>query len=143
MGWTLSLNTRYLVICDFCCNILLNNFSIDIACLSLYCVNATALSFKVLSLTFDDKFYRYFQNTYYILDIPRVCSMEFIHIPQLVLYHISNFCTLENIAIINFHSDGVCDALRVKILTTYCFHSIHYWKKEIRIILIIYIKLEY
>ena len=85
----------------------------------------------------------FFLNPYDRLDLPRVYSMVFTQIHYLVIYHILSFCTLVSITIINLHLDGFSDSVPVQILTTHCFHSIHYWKKYIRITLILYINLDY
>ena len=64
--------------------------------------------------------------------------MEFIHLLQLVIYHILylTFCTLVSITMINFLSGGVSYAVQVEISKNHCFRSIHSWKKEMHRILI-------
>ena len=44
---------------------------VDIACLSLYCVNITALSVRVLYFPFYVNAYRYFYDIYDILHLQR------------------------------------------------------------------------
>ena len=111
------------------CCVLLNNLAIDIACLSLYCVNVTTLSVKVISLPFYDNVYRVFKDPYDILDIQRVSYMLFIQLPYMVIYHMLIFCTLVSITIINFFLDDVSNVVPVQILTNNLFHYIYSWKK--------------
>ena len=101
------------------------------------------LSVEVISLPIYNNVYRYFKDTYNLLDSQRFCSMVFLKIPYLEIYHILKFCTLVSITVITIFLDGVYDAVPVKMLTTNSFRSIYSWKKDIHIILISYIDLEY
>ena len=120
-------------------HVLLNKSAIDITRSDFYRVNVTALSVNALSFTFRITYIGIFKNPYDQLDLPRVYSMVFTQLHYLVIYNILTFCTLVSITIVNFHLDGIFDALTIRMLMTHCFVYIRSQKKWIRTTLFLYI----
>ena len=81
-----------------------------------------------------------------LLDIQRVCSMVFTQFPELVIYNILCLFVLyvgNCYKYIYVIPDGTSNVRPVQMLENNCLHSIHYWMKEICMLPIQYVTLEY
>ena len=123
-------------------------FAIDIALLLLFSIISNHLftgSIIVKDFRFKFSFYYFLPITQGLIISTQIFYMIFPWLTYLVIYRFIYLllCTLESVTISYSFPDGIYTFWPLHMLKNHCFHSTHYWIKEIRMLPIQYVTLEY